>query len=101
MLLCALFTLVHQIIMKKWDLSPCAVSVESERDDERGGGGLFRVGEAEVVVDVDVLPAVLAGEVEGAPAVEVVGQVDALGGGSANVGRAIVDVPLAVLAFET
>ena len=32
---------------------------------------------------------------------EVVGQVDALRGGSANVGRAVVNVPLAVLAFET
>ena len=32
---------------------------------------------------------------------EVVGQVDALGRGRANVGRAVVDVPLAVLALET
>ena len=32
---------------------------------------------------------------------EVVGQVDALRGGRANVGRAVVDVPLAVLALET
>ena len=70
--------------------------VEDEGNDKRGRGRLLRVGEAKVVVDVDVLAAVFTRQVERAPAVEVVGQIDAGRRGSANAGLAVIHIVLAV-----
>ena len=70
--------------------------VEDERNNKRGRGRLLRVSEAKVVVDVDVLTAVFTRQVERATAVEVVGQVDAGGRGSAHSRLAVIDIVLAV-----
>ena len=72
------------------------LGAESEWNDQGGGGGLALVSEVEVVVDGDGFATVLSGQVEGAAAVEVAGEVDAGGGGRADAGLAVVDVLLAV-----
>ena len=70
--------------------------VEDEGNDKGSRGRLLRVGEAKVVVDVDVLAAVFTRQVERATAVEVVGQIDAGRRGSANAGLAVIHIVLAV-----
>jgi len=74
------------------------VAFQGEGNNEAGGARLGLVGEVKVVVHLDGLTAVLAGQVEGASAVVVVDEVDAGGSGGADAGGAVVDVLFAVLA---
>ena len=52
----------------------------------------------QVIIDLDGLATVLAGQVEGAAAVEVVDEIDASGSWGTDAGYAVVNVLFAVLA---
>jgi hypothetical protein len=78
--------------------SQLGVTFEVERNNEAGRAGLGFVGEVKVVVHLNGLAAVFAGQVEGASAVVGVDQVNAGCSWGANTGNAVVNVFLAVLA---
>ena len=73
-------------------------SLKGEGDNKASGAGLGLVGKVQVIIDLDGLATVLAGQVEGAAAVEVVDEIDASGSWGTDTGYAVVNVLFAVLA---